>query len=631
MNTLIVAAIRCSLIFLVPALAYAGSAQWDLNPISGDWNTANNWTPMTVPNGPTDIATFDLSNTTNVSISANTEVDAITFTSAATNPYTITLSPTLTLTISGTGITNNSGIVQHVLANGGEAVNGEFGSIRFTNNASAGSSATFTNNHGTNNFFGGITLFSDTSTAGSAMFINNNGTVGGDQFQGETVFFDSSTAGHGTFINNGSRVSNYGNGGSTGFLDTSSAGNAMITNNGATASNAYGGQTGFVYNSTAGSATIFNKGGAVSGAHGGGTGFFAYYGDPTAGSATIINDGGAVSGAYGGLTDFSSFNGTPTAGGAILVANGGSNGGQGGMISFEGNSIGGTSRVEVFGNGSLDISGHDSPGVTIGSIEGDGDVFLGANNLTVGNNNLSTTFSGAIQDGGFSGSLSEIGTRMLILTAANAHSGVSNINSGVLQVDGSVLSDTFAIQDGGIGGSFTKIGTGTLELTGINAYTGDTNVAGGVLQIDGSIASNTFVNEGGTLAGRGAVNGAVTNNDRGMISPGNALGVPGVLTIGSNYTQVPTATLLIQIGGADAGQVSVLDVRGSANLNGYLDPVLVNGFVPRMGQSFTILNYTSHTGSFSYIQNQVFDHGRKRWLLVYLRTSARLIAVGNGR
>ncbi len=38
--------------------AQAGSATWTLNPTSGDWNTAANWTPATIPNSPTDIATF---------------------------------------------------------------------------------------------------------------------------------------------------------------------------------------------------------------------------------------------------------------------------------------------------------------------------------------------------------------------------------------------------------------------------------------------------------------------------------------------------------------------------------------------------------------------------------------------
>jgi hypothetical protein len=41
--------------------AHAGSATWNFSPSSGDWSTAANWTPATVPNGPADIATFDLS------------------------------------------------------------------------------------------------------------------------------------------------------------------------------------------------------------------------------------------------------------------------------------------------------------------------------------------------------------------------------------------------------------------------------------------------------------------------------------------------------------------------------------------------------------------------------------------
>jgi len=578
--------------FLVPALACADSAQWNLDPISGDWNRAANWTPATVPNGPADIATFALSNMTNISISANTEIDSIIFSSAATNPYTITASPTVTLTISGTGITNNSGIVEHFVANGGEAVNGEFGSIRFTNNATAGSSATFTNNHGTNNFFGGITLFSDTSTAGSAMFINNNGTVGGDQFQGETVFFDSSTADHGTFINKGSTTSNFGNGGQTAFLDTSSAGNAMITNNGGAAINA-GGCLMFFANSS------------------------------TAASATIVNNGGTVSGASGGVTAIGVFESdTATAASATLIANGGSDGDGGGRIAFFGNSSGDTSQIEVFGDGSLDISGHNAPSVTIGSIEGDGDAFLGANNLTVGSNDLNTIFSGVIADGGFGALLTRI------VSGTKTRTDDSNVIRDGFKIYESISSHRFVFQDGGSGGSLTKIGTGTLDLMGANTYTGDTNVNGGVLQIDGSIASNTFVNRSATLAGSGTVNGNVTNNHGGEVSPGDALGVPGVLTVADNYTQTRAATLVIQIGGA--GQVSVLNVLGNANLNGSLDPEFVNGFVPAIGESFTFLGYASVTGSFSHIQNPVFDRGKKRWLLTYNPTSAVLTVIRNG-
>jgi hypothetical protein len=169
MKTLILAAIRCSLMFLVPTVTYAISTQWDLDPISGDWNTAANWTPNGVPDGPADTATFALSNTTDVSISANTEVSGITFTPAATNPYTITASPGLTLTISGTGIANNSGVTQNFVTAVDAA--GNQGAILFTNSATAGTSATFTNKAAVGNLVnGGFTAFSGTSSAGSSIY-----------------------------------------------------------------------------------------------------------------------------------------------------------------------------------------------------------------------------------------------------------------------------------------------------------------------------------------------------------------------------------------------------------------------------------------------------------------------------
>ena len=47
---------------LLDAQAKGGSATWNSNPINNLWNTAQNWTPATVPNGETDVATFGVSN-----------------------------------------------------------------------------------------------------------------------------------------------------------------------------------------------------------------------------------------------------------------------------------------------------------------------------------------------------------------------------------------------------------------------------------------------------------------------------------------------------------------------------------------------------------------------------------------
>src|SRR5262245_29650453 len=96
---------------------YADSATWNVNPMNGDWNTAANWTPETVPNGPADVATFAASSITDLTFSVEmTEVAAIVFNPGASR-FNITADPEplstgVTLTISGTGISNNSGVTQ---------------------------------------------------------------------------------------------------------------------------------------------------------------------------------------------------------------------------------------------------------------------------------------------------------------------------------------------------------------------------------------------------------------------------------------------------------------------------------------------------------------------------------------
>jgi hypothetical protein len=74
---------------------------------------------------------------------------------------------------------------------------------------------------------------------------------------------------------------------------------------------------------------------------------------------------------------------------------------------------------------------------------------------------------------------------------------------------------------------------------------------------------------------------------------------------------------MIQIAGTSPDQFSVLNVLGNTNINGFLDPVLLNGFVPSIGDSFTFLNYASLSGEFSGIKHRVSDNGTLQWSIIY--------------
>jgi len=113
--------------------AYGASATWNLNPTSGDWTTAANWTPATVPNGPSDTATFASSGVTDVSIRALVQLDGIVFDVGA-DAFIISNTPRVVLTISGVGITNNSGVLQNFV---NQQNLRSAGQLYFTNGATA--------------------------------------------------------------------------------------------------------------------------------------------------------------------------------------------------------------------------------------------------------------------------------------------------------------------------------------------------------------------------------------------------------------------------------------------------------------------------------------------------------------
>jgi autotransporter-associated beta strand protein len=488
---------------------FAGSATWSTNPTTGDWNTAANWMPNTVPNGPADTATFASSQITKVSMSAGVEVDSIVFAPSA-DGFTINNPAGLVLTVSGVGVTNDSSVLQNFVV--AERTFTEIGYIFFAGNATAGSNVLYDN--------GGFLVFRDSSTASDATYVTSAANF--DNLDPAKVLFeDDSTAEGGIFVNLG----------------------------GQTATRA-GGRVAFQDNSMAGTATFVNEGGEVGFGAGGSEIDFQH--SSSADQGMFIMNGGSAANATGG---FVAFFDEATAGNAVMVANGGSNGGKGGSIQFWFNSTGGQARMRIFENGSLDISPHLGLGVSIGSIEGDGMIFLGGGfgegRLTVGTNNLNTKFSGVIQDGGYVG---------------------------------------------GSSGSLTKTGTGTLALSGPNTYTGGTTIEAGTLLVQTKNASGTGTGpvevNGGTLGGRGKMLGAVTiGNGTGtgaFLSPG-VNGAAGLTTQG-NLTFNADGTYVCEVDTSRA-KADKITARGvTINSGAIFSFVALGNQTLAQGTVFTVIN-----------------------------------------
>ena len=141
--------------------SFATDATWNEDPVSGDWNSAENWTPAVVPDG---IANFGVSNITGISVSQNpTSIGSISFDSDA-SVYTFAVLPGSALLVSGTGVTNPYRSDQNFVCEGATSSSTAGGLLRFSGDSLA-SNLALTATGGTNGGPGGVIQFQDQSTS----------------------------------------------------------------------------------------------------------------------------------------------------------------------------------------------------------------------------------------------------------------------------------------------------------------------------------------------------------------------------------------------------------------------------------------------------------------------------------
>jgi outer membrane autotransporter protein len=330
-----------------------------------------------------------------------------------------------------------------------------------------------------------------------------------------------------------------------------------------------------------------------------------------------------------------------TAGNALTIITTNS----GGRTSFFDHSTGGLARFISNSGGVVDISTLTSGGMTAGSIEGAGTYNLGSKKFTVGLNNLTTTVSGVITDGGAAGgtggSLTKDGTGRLTLTGENTYSGGTTINGGTLQLGngGTTPNIIGNVEDNGTlvfkrsgakktfdgvisgSGSVVKIGSDILELTADNIYSGGTTIRDGVLVA------------GVPIAGQGTSFALGTGN---VFLQGGTLRAPSldpvVINVAGNYKQGTNGTLQLGVAGINGSKYDHVQVAGSASLHGRLLVNSLGGFHPANGNAFGVLETTNGTrsGTFAHINDQLNFNPNLQRIDIYAPNGVALLYVTTG-
>jgi hypothetical protein len=191
-----------------------------------------------------------------------------------------------------------------------------------------------------------------------------------------------------------------------------------------------------------------------------------------------------------------------------------------------------------------------------------------------------------------------VGTTYVGVTFNNTGAGTFDVQSGTVNEDSSNgLTNA---------GTLTVEANSTLDTYGNYVETAGTTTVKGTGTLVNSSGAVTL--QGGTLAGSGTISGNVSNTG-GTVSPGGTAAA-GALTVTGNFTQGSGGTTSIEIGGTTAGtQFDQLLISGTSTLDGALNLSFLSSFVPTNSNTFKVMTYASHSGTYASVNGGTFGSG----------------------
>ncbi len=246
---------------------------------------------------------------------------------------------------------------------------------------------------------------------------------------------------------------------------------------------------------------------------------------------------------------------------------------------IEGNlSVGSSTSTTMSGTGTKDMFSPNGKPITLtlggpSTLTGTGPLHLGTTS-TLDNEGTLTANPGTTFDSG--------------LCCANPE---RFINGGTLRVAAGNKSPVTITLLAFLNEGTVRLTSGKLvvEVLSYTQKSGVTSLAGGSLS-----SPLPVLIKGGTLTGHGTVGAAVVNG--GTVSPSTT---GGVLTINGSYQQTKSGTFATVLSGTTPGsKFGQLVITGVATLAGTVK-VTTSHFTPKKKQSFQVMRYHSHKGSFT--------------------------------